>query len=116
MDEKMPWMFHLMAVHGGQIGTVSYETDRMRFLGRGNGTDRPQAMQTQTPLSDSSGSVLDPIVAIRTLITLEPEQTATIDMVTGVGDSRDICQHLIENIRIAIWPIGWWNCPGPIAR
>jgi len=96
MDEKMPWMFHLMAVHGGQIGTVSYETDRMRFLGRGNGTDRPQAMQTQTPLSDSSGSVLDPIVAIRTLITLEPEQTATIDMVTGVGDSRDICQHLIE--------------------
>ena len=96
MDEKMPWMFHLMAVHGCETGTVSYETDRMRFLGRGNGTDQPQAMKTSAPLSDSSGSVLDPIVAIRTLITLEPEQTATIDMVTGVGDSRDICQHLIE--------------------
>ena len=40
-------------------------------------------------LSGSEGSVLDPIVAIRHRVTLEPEQTATIDMVTGVGDTRD---------------------------
>ena len=31
-----PWMFHLMAVHGADIAEVSYETDRMRFIGRGN--------------------------------------------------------------------------------
>ena len=28
-------MFHLMAVHGGEAGEISYETDRARFLGRG---------------------------------------------------------------------------------
>ena len=28
LDEQAPWMFHLMAVHGADIGEISYETDR----------------------------------------------------------------------------------------
>ena len=43
-DEHAPWMFHLMAVHGAEIGEVSYETDRLRFIGRGNSVADPQAM------------------------------------------------------------------------
>jgi cyclic beta-1,2-glucan synthetase len=96
MNEKTPWMFHLMAVHGADIGAVSYETDRMQFIGRGNTVAAPQAMLDPGPLSGHEGSVLDPIVAIRYRITLAPEQTATIDMVTGIGESRDICHGLIE--------------------
>ena len=42
--EQAPWMFHLMAVHGAEIGEVSYETDRMQFIGRGNTVADPQAM------------------------------------------------------------------------
>ena len=42
--EQAPWMFHLMAVHGAEIGDVSYETDRMEFIGRGNTLADPQAM------------------------------------------------------------------------
>ena len=34
-DEQTPWMFHLMAVHGPRSSDVSYETDRMAFIGRG---------------------------------------------------------------------------------
>ncbi len=45
LDEHAPWMFHLMAVHGADIGEVSYETDRMRFIGRGNTVADPQAMR-----------------------------------------------------------------------
>ena len=44
LDEQTPWMFHLMAVHGAEIGEVSYETDRMQFIGRGNTVANPQAM------------------------------------------------------------------------
>ena len=33
--EPAPWLFHLMAVHGADIDELSYETDRMRFVGRG---------------------------------------------------------------------------------
>ncbi|MBC7499696.1 MAG: cyclic beta 1-2 glucan synthetase, partial [Herminiimonas sp.] len=94
--EKTPWMFHLMAAHGAAVGAVSYETDRMQFIGRGQTVAAPRAMLDPAPLSDSQGSVLDPIVAIRYQITLEPEQSATIDMVTGIGESRDVCLSLIE--------------------
>ena len=45
LGEPVPWMFHLMAVHGADIGEVSYETDRLRFIGRGNTATDPQAMR-----------------------------------------------------------------------
>jgi cyclic beta-1,2-glucan synthetase len=95
-DEEAPWMFHLMAVHGADNGEVSYETDRMRFIGRGNTAANPQAMTGPPALSGSQGSVLDPIVAIRCRITLDPEQSATVNIVTGVGASRDACLGLVE--------------------
>ena len=89
IDEQAPWMFHLMAVRGAKVVAVSYETDRMRFIGRGRTLVAPQAMIDPAALSGSAGSVLDPIVAIRYRISLEPEQEATIDMVCGIDASRD---------------------------
>ena len=94
--ERSAWMFHLMAVHGGEpaevSGEVSYETDRARFIGRGCTLAAPRAMSQ--PLSGSEGSVLDPCVAIRGRIALEPQQSATIDMVFGIGDTREACLTL----------------------
>src|SRR3989304_8892253 len=42
--EQAPWMLHLMAGHGAEVESVSYETDRARFIGRGNGAVAPQAL------------------------------------------------------------------------
>jgi len=47
-------------------------------------------------LSGSQGSVLDPIVAIRSRITLDPEQSVTIDMVFGIGETRNTALTLVE--------------------
>ncbi|MES2208376.1 MAG: glucoamylase family protein [Pseudomonadota bacterium] len=96
LGEKMPWMLHLMAVHDSSIGEISYETDRMKFIGRGNSLAAPHAMLNSKQLSGSQGSVLDPITSIRYQITLEPEKSVIIDMVTGVADTRDDALHLIE--------------------
>ncbi len=96
LNERVPWMFHLMAVHGADIGEISYETDRMRFVGRGNTVADPQAMNSSSALSGSQGSVLDPIAAIRHRITLDPEKSATINIVTGIGETRDACMGLVE--------------------
>ena len=98
-EETPPWMFHLLAVHEASVDNVSYETDRARFIGRGNSLQRPQALIDDGPLSNAQGSVLDPIVAIRGLITLLPGQSAVIDMVTGVAGTRDDCSGLIEKYR-----------------
>ncbi len=97
--EPTPWMFHLLSSNGTAVGDVSYETDRMRFIGRGRTAAAPLAMTTVGPLSDSQGSVLDPIVAIRCRITLEVGQTVTLDLVSGAGDSRDACLALVEKYR-----------------
>jgi cyclic beta-1,2-glucan synthetase len=95
-DESAPWMFHLMAVHGTHIQEISYETDRQRFIGRGNTVADPQAMSASGALSGSQGSVLDPIVAIRHRMTLDPEESATVNVVSGVGETHDICMGLVE--------------------
>ena len=97
-SEQVPWMLHLMAVHGADIDAISYETDRMRFIGRGRSVADPQALSGATAgkLSGSQGSVLDPIVAISCTITLDAHQSATIDMVTGMSDTRDAVLGLVE--------------------
>jgi cyclic beta-1,2-glucan synthetase len=100
-DEHAPWMFHMMVVHGAETGEVSYETDRMQFIGRGNTVENPQAMSGASDfftgaLSGSEGSVLDPIVAVRYRIMLDPEETATINVVSGIGNTRDGCLGLVE--------------------
>ena len=93
-DEQAPWMFHLIAVRGAEIKEISYETDRMRFIGRGRSVAAPQALDDSAALSGSDGSVLDPIMAIRYRIILEPEQAATIDLVSGIGGSREAALSL----------------------
>jgi cellobiose phosphorylase len=96
-SDPVPWMFHLMWVHGSSPESISYETDRMAFIGRGNDLSAPRALTaTPGPLSGSSGSVLDPIVAIRQQVTIEPGESAIIDIVTGAGDSRHATMNLVD--------------------
>ena len=111
LGEHAPWMFHAMAVHGAEFGEVSYETDRARFIGRGRSVAAPQAM-IDAALSGSQGSVLDPIVAIRSRIALEPGQSATIDMVSGIGESREAASHLAgkyqdRNLADRVFDLAW---------
>ncbi len=96
VDEHSPWMFHLMAVHGAEIRNITYETDRMQFIGRGNTLVSPYAMTNSKSLGGSQGSVLDPVVAIQYQIVLEPEGSATIDIVTGISESREGALNLVE--------------------
>ncbi|MBW2472262.1 MAG: cyclic beta 1-2 glucan synthetase, partial [Deltaproteobacteria bacterium] len=95
-DEPVPWMFHLMAVHDADAGELSYETDRSCFIGRGRTVAAPQATDDATALSGSQGSVLDPVAAIRCRISLEPGKSANVDLVYGMGDSRDAVLGLVE--------------------
>ena len=97
--EKPPWCLHLLAVHGADVDAISYETDRAKFIGRGNDLRSPAALITDEALSNSAGSVLDPIFAIRCRVTLKREQKVTIDMVTGIASSREDCASLIDKYR-----------------
>jgi len=117
VNEQTPWMFHLMAVHGATVGDISYETDRLRFIGRGNTVADPQAMSASAEfftgaLSGSEGSVLDPIVAIRYRVMIEPEESVTINLVTGVGETRDdalrmVGKHQDRRLADRVFDLAW---------
>ncbi|MBI2425936.1 MAG: cyclic beta 1-2 glucan synthetase [Candidatus Hydrogenedentes bacterium] len=94
--EKPPWLAHLMNVQGDVTGKISFETSRQNFIGRGRSLDHPAAMDGYGRLSDTEGSVLDPVVAIRRTIRLQPHETARVDIVTGVADTRDAVAGLAE--------------------
>jgi len=96
IGEATPWMFHLLAPNGSPIESISYETDRMRFIGRGRSVAAPLALAHLGPLSNTDGSVLDPIIAIRCQLTLKPEQSASLDFVTGAAVSHELCMALVD--------------------
>jgi len=94
--EATPWMFHLLAAPSATSNDPSYETDRARFIGRGRTAANPLMMDGASTLSNSDGSVLDPIVAIRRTITLAPDESATVQMISGVADSREAALALVD--------------------
>ena len=96
VDEQTPWMFHLMKAHDAEIVSISYETDRARFIGRGHSINQPLTMKQKGPLSGSSGSVLDPVVSIQYRIVIEPQESAIVDLIFGVADNAETCNALVE--------------------
>jgi len=97
-EEVTPWLFQLMSIHGARGGSgetraspISHETDRARFVGRGRNLELPQALDAPGPLSNTVGSVLDPVAASRCVLTIDPDQTVTVDVVVGMADTRDAC-------------------------
>ena len=95
-NDQMATMFHLMKVHHAQVQGISYETSRVNFIGRGNTIQQPVVFNNRDPLSGTQGSVLDPIIAIQYRIVIEPQSYAIIDIVTGIGDTRETCNGLVE--------------------
>ena len=99
-DEQVPWMFHLLAAPDATADDeVSYETDRAKFIGRGRTAAAPLVMEnTDHPstLSNTDGSVLDPIVAIRRTISLSPDESATVQIISGVADTREAALVMLE--------------------
>jgi len=94
-SEDTPWMFHLMDARAtSTIGEASFETDRLRFIGRGRSLADPMAMADVGRLSDSQGAVLDPIVSVRRQVAVGPDETVWVNVVTGVSGTREAAMAL----------------------
>ena len=94
-EETPPWMFHLMRTDALEVEKVSFETDRMQFIGRGHTIKKPRALMQTAALSGAHGSVLDPVVSIQYRLTIPPMETITVDMVYGISDTREYTEGLI---------------------
>jgi cellobiose phosphorylase len=94
--EKPPWMFNFIVGPEGEQGEVSYETARVNFIGRGRTLARPAAMDRISPLSNTTGSVLDPISSLRRTVELLPHETVRVDLVMGIAETREAALALVE--------------------
>ena len=81
--------------------TMTFETDRMRFIGRGRDAGNPQALEDGASLSGTVGPVLDAVAAIRVPFVLEAGGSITIDWLTGVATTREACVALAQKVRKA---------------
>jgi len=95
-DEKPPWLLHLMVCQDGNQGEISCETDRSRFVGRGGTLASPAAMQGMEPLSNTVGSVLDPIVSLRRTVEVPAHGCTVVNIVLGVAENRDAALAHVE--------------------
>ncbi len=95
-EEKPPWLLHLLVGQGGTQGETSCETDRARFVGRDGSLANPAALQKVAPLSNTAGSVLDPIISLRRTVTFQPDEIAVLDFVIGAAENREIADALVE--------------------
>lgn len=85
-DEPQLYAWHQLLLEGVGVGNLQYETDRGKFIGRGRDITCPVALHQ--PLSNSTGSVLDPAFSLRRQIKLGAGQSATLVFVTAQGSSR----------------------------
>ncbi len=97
--EQPPWMFHLMTTQGTPAGEASYETDRSAFIGRGRSVAYPAAFDAVGPLSNTDGSVLDPMVAIRRSAVIDSDTSANWHVVSGMAATRGEALALIDKYR-----------------
>ncbi len=87
------WAAHVIAA-ATPGEELQFETDRARFLGRGRTPQNPAALEKD--LSNSAGSVLDPIFSLRWRRPLEPGERVQVCFVTMASDSRDGVLALAE--------------------
>ncbi|HET9952641.1 MAG TPA: glucoamylase family protein [Candidatus Eisenbacteria bacterium] len=82
------WAIHVLSLEGYTQSAVEWETDRMRFLGRGRQPDDPIALDGRA-LSGTTGATLDPILSLRQRIRLAPGGFARLAFATGMAADRD---------------------------
>ena len=86
--EPRLWLYHIGVLDGEASGALQFETDRARFLGRGCDLRNAVSIVEARTLSDTAGTVLDPVLALRRRMRIAPGATARIAFWTGVAGSR----------------------------
>ena len=94
--EKPIWAVHVSSSSQQVRQVVQYETDRLKFLGRGRTAENPIIFDAGAALSGTTGPVLDPIFSLRRTVHLEAGAAARVAFVTGAGDDALAVRAIAE--------------------
>lgn len=94
-DERWPVLVHAV----GGAGDLQWETDRLRWRGRGRHRDEPAALDPGARLSGTTGNVLDPVASLRRTLDVAPGAVARLAFLLGVADDRESALALADLVR-----------------
>ncbi|MFO7545629.1 MAG: glucoamylase family protein [Trueperaceae bacterium] len=94
--EPRVWAAHFAVVTGTSVGVPQFESDRARFIGRGRSIATAVAIDDGLPLSNTVGTVLDPIFSLRRRVVIPPGAVARVDFWTLVASTREELLALID--------------------
>jgi cyclic beta-1,2-glucan synthetase len=100
-DETSVWAAHVLVVEGETVGDLQYETDRAKFLGRACDIRNPVSILDGRALSNSVGSVLDPVMSLRRTVRVPPASTVRLSFSTAVASTREEVLDLADKYRDA---------------
>ena len=95
--EPEVWVSHIAVVEGIETAPLQYETDRASFIGRGGNLS--QAVMANAALSGTTGTVLDPIFAIRRRVLVPAGGRARVTFWTMAAESPADLLELVDRHR-----------------
>lgn len=90
------WAAHCVVVEGELAGSPQFESDRAKFLGRGRNITDAASMQPGEDLSNTAGTVLDPVFSLRRQVKVHPGEVVRVAFWTLVADSRQDLLNLLD--------------------
>ncbi|MDA5545906.1 glycosyl transferase [Yersinia rochesterensis] len=98
-QEPQVWAAHFMVADGLPVSVLQYETDRAKFIGRGNRVATSTAMQVGESLSNTLGTVLDPIFSLRQSLLVPASKTVTVSFWTLIASSKEALLDSVDRHR-----------------
>ncbi len=95
------YIMHMVKSGVKLIKSVEYENDRLKFIGRNNTLQNPDAVVNSISLSKNTGFCNDPIMSLRINISLGADEAACISFITGVCNSKEEAVKISEELSVA---------------
>ena len=96
--ESETWAAHTAVIDGPDTRSIEYETDRAAFLGRGRTLRNAAGMEDGRALSNTVGSVLDPIFSLRRRVRIAPGASVEVAFWTCLAATRDAVLELARGL------------------
>lgn len=100
-SEENPYIMHMVRSGGKPFERTEYENDRLKFIGRNNTVENPDAVVENMSLSNHAGFSNDPIMSLKVEITLGAEETTSLSFITGISESKEEAIKIGSELSIA---------------
>jgi cyclic beta-1,2-glucan synthetase len=99
VHEPEGWVAQFLVARGQVVGALEFDTDRAKFIGAGQTTQSPAALDDNARLGNTQGYTLDAIFALRRRLKIPPGRQASVTLWTLVANTREAVLDLVDRHR-----------------